>query len=83
MIEGNHRAELILKAHMIIVDFLLFQMPGMFDRLSIGIIYQEVGKKEISIPFTKAVEWHSKKYPPIVGTEILPAEIIIPGLFKY
>jgi hypothetical protein len=68
---------------MIIVDFLLFQMPGMFDWLSIGLIYQEFGKKKILIPFTEAVEWHSKKYPPIIGTKILPAEIIIPGLFKY
>jgi hypothetical protein len=65
---------------MIIVDFLMLRMPGMFDQLSISIIYQQFGKEEIMIPFMDAIEWHSKKFPPIVGTEILPPEIILPGL---
>jgi hypothetical protein len=51
------QTEMILKAHMVIVDFLMFQMPGMFDRLSIIITYQKSGGKEkISIPFAKAME---------------------------
>jgi hypothetical protein len=65
---------------MIIVDFLMLQMPGMFDQLSISIIYQQCGKEEIMIPFMDAIEWHSKNLPPIVGTEILPPEIILPGM---
>jgi hypothetical protein len=64
---------------MIIVDFLILQMPGTFDQLSFRIIYQECGKKEISIPFTEAIEMHCRSLPVTVGIEILPPEIILPG----
>jgi hypothetical protein len=78
-----YQAEMILKSHMVIVDFLMLQMPGMFDRLSIIITYQKSGGKEkISIPFAKAMEWQNQNLPPIVGAEILQPEIILPGLYN-
>ena len=80
MIEGNQRVELILKAHMIIVDFLTLRMPGMIDRFSISIVFQKVGKKEVSISFEEAMKWQSLNLEPKVGLEILPPEIVLPGL---
>jgi hypothetical protein len=74
---------MILKAHMVIVDFLMLQMPGMFDMLSVMITYQKSGEKdEISISFAKAMEWQNQNLPPTVGTEILQSEIILPGLYN-
>jgi hypothetical protein len=55
----------------------------MFDRLAISIIYQKSGGKDkISIPFATAIEWQNQSLPPIVGTEILQPEIILPGLYN-
>ena len=65
---------------MIIVDFLSLQMPGMLDRLSITITYQKIGGKEISISFKESIDWQNKNHPPVVGFDVLPREIILPGL---
>ena len=66
---------------MIIVDFLTLRMPGMFDRLSTFITYQRIGEEKYhSIPFEEAIDWQNKNLSPCVGLDVLPREIILPGL---
>jgi hypothetical protein len=65
---------------MIIVDFLTLRMPGMLNRLSIFITYQKIGEEEQSISFEKSIEWQNQNLSPFVGLDVLPREIILPGL---
>lgn len=68
---------------MIIMDFLILRMPGMVDRLSVSISYQNKGRNEVSIPFGEAVELHSQSHRIAVGLVVLPPEIILPGLLLH
>ena len=54
---GKDCSELMLKAHMIIMDFFTLQMPGILNRLSVSITYQPPEEEEVSISFGKAVDW--------------------------
>jgi len=67
---------------MIIVDFLTLRMPGMLDQLSISIIYQKIGKEEVSISFEEVIEFQSQDLIPHVGSIELPSKIILPECFK-
>lgn len=69
---------------MIIVDFLTLQMPGMLNRLSISIIYQPKGGKEIIlISFEEAIDCQNQNHNPVFELNELPREIILPGLLLY
>lgn len=78
---GNHKANLILKSHMIIMDFLNLYMFGLLDTLSISINYQPIGNEKIlSINIKDALyQFQNLKKNPFVDLEELPTKLILPG----
>ena len=74
---------MILKAHLIIMDFLNLRMPGMLDDVITYVSLERNGEHYELASFDNCIEQYQNGENPSIGVANLDPKVTLPGLIVY